>query len=62
MNKGVTLLRELNSSIAVMIQETDISFDCLKQDISYFIHLLDKIPDYREKTFNIINSNYARQF
>ena len=30
MNKGVTLLKELNSSIAVMIQETDISFDYLK--------------------------------
>lgn len=50
MNKGVTLLKELNSSIAVMIQETDISFDYLKKDISYFIHLLDKIPDYREKS------------
>lgn len=58
MNKGVTLLKELNSSIAIMIQETDISFECLNKDISYFIHLLDKIPDYRNKnltTYSLSN-------
>lgn len=49
MNKGVTLLKELNSSVSLLIQETDISFDSFEKDISFFIHLLDKIPDYRDK-------------
>lgn len=49
MNKGVTLLKELNSSISLLIQETDVSFDSFEKDISFFIHLLDKIPDYRNK-------------
>lgn len=58
MNKGVTLLKELNSSIAVMIQETDVPFDYLKSDITYLIHLLDNIDDYRNKsltTYSLTN-------
>ena len=49
MNKGVTLLKELNSSISLLIQEIDLSFESFEKDISFFIHLLDKIPDYRNK-------------
>ncbi len=58
MNKGITLLRELNSSITVMIQENHISFDCLKKDITYLIHLLDNIEDYRNEsltTYSLTN-------
>lgn len=49
MNNGVTLLKELNSSVSVFIQENNISYDSLKRDITFFVHLLDKIPDYRSK-------------
>lgn len=49
MNKGVTLLKEINSSISLLVQEIDLSFDSFEKDISFFIHLLDKIPDYRNK-------------
>lgn len=48
MNKGVTLLKELNSSVSLLIQDVELSFDDLKCDISFFMHLLDKIPDYRQ--------------
>ena len=49
MNNGVTLLKELNSSVSLLIQEKDISFDSFKRDIRFFLHLLDKIPDFRDK-------------
>ena len=49
MNKGVTLLKELNESVASLIQEVNLTYDDLKRDISFFIHILDKIPDYREQ-------------
>ncbi len=48
MNNGVTLLKELNSSVSLLIQEKDISFDSFKRDIRFFLHLLDKIPDFRD--------------
>ena len=49
MNNGITLLKELNSSVSLLIQEKDISFDSFKRDIRFFLHLLDKIPDFRDK-------------
>lgn len=49
MNNGITLLKELNSSVSLFIQEKDISFDSFKRDIRFFLHLLDKIPDFRDK-------------
>jgi len=49
MNKGVTLLKELNESVTTLIQESNLTYDDLKQDITFFIHILDNIPDYREK-------------
>ena len=49
MNNGVTLLKELNSSVFLLIQEKDISFYSFKRDIRFFLHLLDKIPDFRDK-------------
>ena len=48
MNNGITLLKELNSSVSLLIQEKDISFDSFKRDIRFFLHLLDKIPDFRD--------------
>ena len=49
MNNGITLLKELNSSVSLFIQEKYISFDSFKRDIRFFLHLLDKIPDFRDK-------------
>lgn len=49
MNNGITLLKELNSIVSLLIQEKDISFDSFKRDIRFFLHLLDKIPDFRDK-------------
>ena len=49
MNNGITLLKQLNSSVSLLIQEKDISFDSFKRDIRFFLHLLDKIPDFRDK-------------
>lgn len=49
MNNGITLLKELNSSVSLLIHEKDISFDSFKRDIRFFLHLLDKIPDFRDK-------------
>ena len=48
MNNGITLLKELNSSVALLIQETNLTYEDLESDPTYFIHLLDKIPDYRK--------------
>ena len=50
MNKGVTLLKELQSSVSLLIEETNISFDDLKCNSKFLIHLFDKIPDYRSKS------------
>lgn len=50
MNKGVTLLKELQSSVSLLIEETDISFDDLKSNSKFLIHLFDKIPDYRSRS------------
>lgn len=47
MNNGITLLKELNSSVALFIEETNVSFEQLETNPTFFIHLLDKIPDYR---------------
>ena len=49
MNKGVTLLKELQSSVSLLIEEADISFDDLKCNSRFLIHLFDKIPDYRSR-------------
>lgn len=49
MNKGVTLFRELDSAIALLVEETDLSYDSLDPDIGCLVHLLDKIPDFRDE-------------
>lgn len=49
MNRGVTLLKELQSSVSLLIEEADISFDDLKCNSRFLIHLFDKIPDYRSR-------------
>lgn len=49
MNKGVTLFRELDSAIALLVEETDLSYGSLNPDIGCLVHLLDKIPDFRDE-------------
>lgn len=49
MNKGVTLFRELDSAIALLVEEADLSYDSLETDIGCLVHLLDKIPDFRNE-------------
>ena len=61
MNRGVTLLKELQSSVSLLIEEADISFDDLKCNSRFLIHLFDKIPDYRSSDKgNIIFNNLGK--
>lgn len=50
MNKGATLLRELDSSLAILIEEKGLTYEALEKNIGFFIHIIDGIDDYREKS------------
>lgn len=43
------MLKELSESVTSLIQEANLTYDDLKKDITFFVHILDEIPDYREK-------------
>lgn len=49
MNNGVTLLSEFRSNVEMSMEVYKITYNDVKENISYIIHLIDKIPDYRRK-------------